>query len=289
MWIALFCAFSFSLAVSFLLLRVGRKIGALDIPDGRRKRHGEATPRIGGLGIACGIAVGAGLFGFFRDREALTLLLPFFLFLAVGLADDFLNLSPLPKGLLESVGLLLWLSLSLGTFSGLAVAWFLLALFLINAYNFMDGADGIAVAYTAPAFLGLSLFFLLSGNVQALILSLLAAAGLLGFLPWNLPRAGLFMGDCGSLSVGFLFTALTLLAARDNAWALLFFLLPAFDALRVVILRLKDGQKPWLGDRRHLHHLLRERGCSAAGLFFLYLSFSLFLSVCTVAARFVSQ
>lgn len=279
---ALFCVFSVSLAVCLLLRSVGKKPAVT--PDGTRFRYRKKPPRFGGVGIASGVAVGAGLFGYFADREAVTLLLPYFFFLAVGLVDDLWRLRPLAKLLLETAGAILYFSLFPSSFSVLGAVELLFLVFFVNAYNFMDGADGIAAAYAVPTLVGLAVVFVFSGNVFALVLSLAAAAGLLGFLPFDLPRAGLYMGDCGSLSVGFLIGALSLIAARDNPFALLFCLFPIADALRVVCVRASKKRKPWEGDRRHLHYLLLSRGVSSAGLFFLYLAMGLITSVVSVAA-----
>ncbi len=279
MWFSLACAFLFSLTVSFLLMRIGRQTAFVDVPDGVLKKHGAPTPRIGGVAVAIGLTVGLLVVGYLGDETVLSYYLPFLFFLAFGLLDDAAGLSPFWKFSFEAAGFLFYLLLSKAPAAPLTFFGLFLGLFLINAFNFTDGADGIATAYALPMLFGLFVCFLFSVSVGELLLSLFCAASLLGFLPFNLPRAKLFLGDSGSLSVGFLLSALSLRAADRTPWVLLMFVLPAIDACRVTVLRIKERRKPWRGDRRHLHHLLFDKGVSPTALFFLYLFLSFSLSV----------
>ena len=130
----------------------------------------------------------------------------------------------------------------------------------VNYYNFMDGINGIAGITGVVSFGLLSFYSFSSGNTSAiLILSICMALGCLGFLPFNIPKARVFMGDVGSILLGFVFAVLVILLSKSllDFVCLASFLFPFYaDELTTELVRLKHGEKLWRPHRRHLYQLL---------------------------------
>ena len=130
--------------------------------------------------------------------------------------------------------------------------WFLL---LTNATNFIDGLDGLAT--TLATICAVTLLFVSSANSQAAtaLLATVFAGAMIGFLPWNLPRAKIFLGDTGSMFLGLMLAVLTVITGGKLATILLVFGLVIIDALYVVAKRLLLGKNPFSSpDQSHIHH-----------------------------------
>ncbi|MCH7494236.1 undecaprenyl/decaprenyl-phosphate alpha-N-acetylglucosaminyl 1-phosphate transferase [bacterium] len=248
----------------------------LDRP-GPRKPHARPTPRWGGTAILVGIAVvwawsaslgGGAALGPPFTAAAIGLLLAW----AVGLADDWFGLRPWPKLLLQlGAGLAVALA-GLGlALTGWPVADAILtALFLAllqNAYNFLDGLDGLLATHTLLVAMAL-VWMALALPGQALVITGLLAGALVvtltGFLPVNLVRGKVFPGDSGShlcgMAVGICLLAGPLASGgRGYLAAALLVALPVGDLLWAVIRRLAKGVHPFTPDSQHLHHLLAAR------------------------------
>ena len=140
---------------------------------------------------------------------------------------------------------------------------FLLTLFIVgtaNYYNFMDGIDGIA-GITGVIGFGLLTFYSYSftENSSISVLSLCLSLCCLGFLPFNFPRARVFMGDAGSILLGFIFAAIVILLSRSvtDFICLSSFLFPFYaDEITTEFRRLRDGEKIWIAHRKHFYQLL---------------------------------
>ncbi|HRK77062.1 MAG: UDP-phosphate N-acetylglucosaminyl 1-phosphate transferase [Hydrogenophilales bacterium 17-64-11] len=253
-WWAAFSAF----AVCWLILAWLRRRTRLpmDYPN-ERSLHETPTPRIGGLGIMAGVGVaavwlaGAGLL-----QAALPAVLAAFALAALSLLDDARGLPVALRFLahfvaavmcLLSLGLTGW-SLLAGT---LAVAW------MTNLYNFMDGSDGLAGGMAAIGFGALALAAW-QGDAPGLALFCAAiAAAALAFLRFNFPPARLFMGDTGSIPLGFLAATLGIVGATGGVWPWLFPLLVfspfIVDASVTIIRRALRGEKVWRAHRSHYY------------------------------------
>jgi UDP-GlcNAc:undecaprenyl-phosphate GlcNAc-1-phosphate transferase len=275
------------------------KLGHLDRP-GERKRHPTPMPMGGGVAIFWAVAVPlAAATGVSRGDGALpgeishqlvrelsagaptvsVLLLCALVLHLGGLWDDHRGLSPgakLAVQLLASAPLVVWFGARvlpewLDPISGslLGLLWLLAT---TNAFNFLDGADGLAGTVGALCGLMFVVAALLSGQaLSALLLSLLTGA-LLGFLCFNFPPATLFMGDGGSMTVGFLlgFGSLRMTyfdpgAAQPAPWWAVFtpvviLAIPLYDLVGVVGIRLRQGRNPLEGDDQHFLHRLARRG-----------------------------
>ncbi|HKX55975.1 MAG TPA: glycosyl transferase family 4, partial [Xanthomonadales bacterium] len=198
--------------------------GMLDLP-GERHSHTVPTPRGGGLGIVLAILLGAWLNPFFPSTPAFWwhCLVPGFVTLAlVGFLDDRFSL-PIILRLLVQLTASLYL-LACGQQSGWAVdtwLWIAATLFLVwmtNLYNFMDGSNGMAAMQAVFAGLVMTILFYQSGDTSSAMLAAILVSACAGFIPWNIGNARVFMGDVGSVSVGFLIAALLLYGVKQQTF-----------------------------------------------------------------------
>jgi UDP-N-acetylmuramyl pentapeptide phosphotransferase/UDP-N-acetylglucosamine-1-phosphate transferase len=243
----------------------------LDHPN-ERSSHTLPTPRGGGLAVTPVVALAwAWLGNQYGDPLALGAALAAFVLLGLSWLDDRKGLPPLPRFLAMALtvggGLaLLWPELLV--FGGLLPLWAdrLVAalgwLWFINLYNFMDGIDGITGVETASLGIGVALVATLAGAVQAIPLALMAAAAGLGFLVWNWHPAKIFLGDSGSVPLGYLLGLLLIMLAASGQLAAAL-ILPAYylaDATITLLWRLKDGEKVWQAHRRHFYQRAVQGG-----------------------------
>ncbi len=302
-------AFAIACPATWAIIRLSRRLGALDtepIP-GQQKMTRRAIPNTGGIAIVLGFALpmvlGVAAVGLAPGvvtgavpalaehiegiaeviPDAAVLLLALLCLHALGLADDRRPLGPMVK-----LGVMLGLSLVVilltdtrllmlldGHVGGawlsivLTVLWFGV---VINAMNFMDNMDGLAGGTAAVA----SAFFLAAALINgqwfiAACLALLLGA-CLGFLVWNFAPAKVFMGDGGSLALGFMLAFLTTRTtyydpASAGGWyavfmPLLVLAVPLYDFASVTLIRISQGKSPFVGDLQHFSHRLHRRGLS---------------------------
>lgn len=272
-----------------LAAQLARRLGVLDRPRGYR-RHAEATPLLGGLGVAAGALVGA--LAFRADEAAGPLLVALGAGTGIvglcGLVDDTRGLSPRHKlawqiAAAAAAGAVLigsgeGLELFLDTIPGLRVPLLLLTalwvVWITNAQNLLDNANGLCAGSAALAAASLCVANVASGEAGVATANAALAGACLGFLPHNWPRARVFLGDTGSLAIGFALAALAVLGVYTRGaeapgvavlTPLVALALPLVDSVSVVVLRLRAGRPPWLGDRRHLSHRLARRGLGERG------------------------
>lgn len=218
-----------------------------------RSLHETPTPRVGGLGIMAGVAVAGVLLA---DASLAPVMLAAFTLAAMSVLDDVRGLPVALRFLahfiaavaaLLALGLSGW-SLLAGT---LAVVW------MTNLYNFMDGADGLAGGMSVIGFGALALAAWLGGEPGLTAFSAAIAAAALAFLRFNFPPAQIFMGDAGSIPLGFLAAALGILGAQQDLWPWLFPLLVfspfIVDASVTLAKRGLRGEKIWQAHRSHYY------------------------------------
>ena len=246
--IAATCAF----ALSPLCCRLAVKIGALDVPKDGRRMHTRATPRVGGLAVFFAFVASLALF-FATERSLVPLLSGGLVIIAAGLLDDVYRISPWQKLFLQIAASAV--AVAFGGWDvpiGMAVLWLV---FLSNAFNLIDGLDGLCARVAIFSAIGL---IALGGSSVIWIL----VGGLVGFLPFNLRPAKTFLGDTGSLFVGFALGVLSLdLVVEGEFLPLLFiFAVPFFDTVIAFLRRVLKGKSPFSPDREHFHHKLVDRG-----------------------------
>jgi UDP-GlcNAc:undecaprenyl-phosphate GlcNAc-1-phosphate transferase len=275
--------------VRFLALQKG----FVDCPQRARKVHQQATPRLGGAAILLSFLAVFCLAGFSvpQLREMLWgnnpilgyILLGSLGIFAIGFLDDLARLAPKTKLIGEFVvaGLVVWGSnlsfteiqfLGLGSVSISASLGFGLATFWIvgmaNAVNLIDGLDGLASGITLVGLVAVSVVGYLGGITSVTWMSTLLIGCLLGFLVYNSRPASIFLGDCGSLTLGYLAGCLTLLASfreggmLDGIFPVLAFALPILDCVFAIFRRTMRGLSPFSPDMEHFHHRLMAKGLS---------------------------
>jgi len=234
---------------------------------GERRSHQVPTPRGGGIGIVVSLLLSLGWLAVVHPAHAAMLLSTatgVALVAGIGWIDDHRPLSPWPRLLVQAVAALLlaWGIHSEGGRAVTLVLAFVAAMALANVWNFMDGIDGLAAS---QALLAAAAYGLLAGPGPVGCLAFGLAAACLGFLPFNLPRARIFLGDVGSGTLGYALAALAawLALGEGNARGVLLLLpLSAFliDASLTLAARAAGGQRWWLPHTEHAYQYWARRG-----------------------------
>lgn len=278
--------------------------GIVDQPGGRRINQ-LPIPRMGGLAIVAGFWLTVLIFAIFQpellnfsgqtilglDRNLFGVLLGSAILASAGAIDDVRGLSPAAKLFAQILAAaciplfgihIQWLAHPLGGTdiqlplwldSLLLIGWIV---GLINVVNWLDGLDGLATGISAIA--GLILFFLslatFVNQPATALLAIVLFGSSLGFLKFNFNPAKIFLGDSGSMFLGFILAILAVISGGKLATAGLVLGLPILDAAWVIIRRSLAGQFPWNADRKHLHHRLLDAGLSQRQTVLLYWIFS---------------
>ena len=301
-----FCAaFVLSAVITPLLARIFGRIGFVDEP--RKERFSQRrVPKGGGVAIFWAIVVpiivGLLLIWYCRANnlrpfwlpQGLDVYLPGILSRAkgavailvgaavlhvLGLIDDRWDVKPLIKLIVQfavAIGLVVFFEVRLLTFlpwhlgAILTVIWIVL---LTNVFNFLDNMDGLSVGTAAIVLIMFIWVGRISQQIFVPTLATVLLGALVGFLLYNFNPARIFMGDCGSLPLGYLVAVVSVLttyynpAVHQSQWystliPLIVLAIPLYDFASVVFLRLRAHQPPWVGDRRHFSHRLIQRGMS---------------------------
>ncbi len=274
-----------SLALTPPIRKWSIRLGLVDRPDHRRKLHKVATPRTGGIAIMVSYAGAYGLLlllplrtaGLIRENfgTVWNLLPAVAIVFCTGLLDDCIDLKPWQK-LLGELAAALWAYIAgvriLGITGHATAPWigFVLTLgWLIlcaNAFNLIDGVDGLATGVAVTATLTILVAGILQRNLTLGLATAPLAGCLLGFLRYNFNPASIFLGDSGSLVLGFLLgaygiiwsqKAATMLGLAAPAMALA---LPLLEVALSIVRRFLRNEPVFLGDRGHIHHRLLDRG-----------------------------
>lgn len=236
---------------------------ALDRPN-LRSLHTMPIPRTGGLGMIVGVAIGWFAAGV---NLPMPLLIGAGLLAALSFADDRHNL---PSGLrfVAHAAAAIWLVMALETHWN-AWTWLILILLIVwmtNLYNFMDGSDGLAGGMALFGFGSYALAAVLQGQADLALASTVIALAALGFLLFNFPPAKVFMGDAGSIPLGFLAAGFGLLGAVRGSWPgwfpLLVFAPFVLDASVTLARRGLRGEKIWHAHKEHYYQRLIRMGWS---------------------------
>ena len=279
-WITIELAFLVALLVCNRMTppvkRFAERIGAMDIPADERRIHDHPIPRMGGLAIIVGFFLAVLLF-MPESTQIYGIVVGAFIIAGMGFVDDIVSLKPMVKFFLQIFAALVCVRfglvidaitwpvsqtyLELGWFSvPVTVLWIVLC---TNAFNLIDGLDGLAAGVTAICsffLLAASLLFLVAEPNAAIILTALIGA-CLGFIPFNFNPAQIFMGDVGSQFLGFILAA-TAILGHFKLQTVLTFALPLADTGFAFFRRLAHGQSPFHADRGHFHHRLLALGLS---------------------------
>jgi UDP-N-acetylmuramyl pentapeptide phosphotransferase/UDP-N-acetylglucosamine-1-phosphate transferase len=287
---ALLCfisAFVVTLIVIPPIISFVRKYRLYDIPDDR-KEHSSPIPTMGGIAVMAGMMMALFLwFPFSSGVEQISFFFSIAVLFGLGILDDCKDLSAKYKFIIQ-IGLASLIALSgirITSFDGLfgitdlpisaQYTFTILAITgITNAFNLIDGIDGLAGGLGFMSLATLGLFLTMSGDSNTALVAFALAGGILAFLYFNFNPAKIFMGDTGSLVLGFVIAVLSVRLIQVNVFAantvlphLPVFVLgivfvPVFDTIRVFALRIWKGNSPFVADKTHIHHLLTNQGFS---------------------------
>lgn len=276
-----------ALGLTPLVVKVALRLEILDRPQGY-KSHAGPVPLLGGLAVASATTIGlAGVSLATGAPPALhvqALVAGAVVILAAGLVDDIRGLAPSYKlvwqlGAAGGAGLALAL---LGVRLDLFLTWARLPMILLtaawvvgitNAMNLSDNMNGLCAGLGGIAALMLAVLNLQNGELGVAAAAAALSGACFGFLPYNWPRAGIFLGDTGSMFIGFLLAALSVMGVYTRGATIpvlavyapfLLLAVPLLDSILVVALRWRIGHPLWIGDRRHISHRLVRRGMQPA-------------------------
>ncbi len=302
-----FAALILSVFITPYFIELLNKIRITDLPDSRRKVHTAPMPLSGGIIIF--MVVVTFLFIFYGDINSVK----FFIFgsviiLALGTYDDLLGAGWLLKFLYQSFAAICLLIFILPKFNSLIFfgielsiipASVLLLFFIIgtiNSFNLLDGLDGLASGIAL--LVSVLLFFLSLNSLNQFLLVLLASfiGCIIGFLKYNAYPARIFLGDSGSLVLGYIVTSAVLLLAVDNntqtldlTFTIILLAVPIADALKVMLQRLFTGRHPFIADKNHIHHIVFSKNITHKTTVFIITLYSVLFAANAIYYRFYSE
>lgn len=287
---ALACGFSIP-----KIILLAKKKRLFDLPDNYRKIHKEVVPNLGGVGIFFSFIIVASIFIKFETFHTWNYLVAASTILfVVGIKDDIISLTPNKKFAAQILAAIITVYVadirlySLHGILGIEVmpGWLSIAfsivgcIFITNAFNLIDGIDGLAGTIGVLCSFALGTCLFLQENYSAAYVSFALMGAIIGFLRYNIAPARIFMGDSGALFIGFTISVLAIIFINSfdpsqnllapfihsPQGALIFALsvlfIPVFDSFRVFVTRIAKGNSPFKADRTHLHHYLLDLGFS---------------------------
>lgn len=288
LWLRIVFAILSAMAVAFAMTppvkSFAQRIGAMDVPRDSRRVHDHPIPRLGGLAIFLGFLTGVLLFADL-DKQMRGILIGCVIIVACGAIDDVVNLKAWIKLLVQIVAALVAVahgviidvfmnpnifsqneSLILGVLSVPVTVLWIVA--ITNSVNLIDGLDGLACGVSAIASVTMFVVALLVSEPSVAVVLAALMGACFGFLPYNKNPAKIFMGDSGSLLLGYVLATVSAVG-MFKFYAVVTFLvpilalaLPLFDTAFAFLRRLLHGQSPMHADRKHLHHRLIDMGLS---------------------------
>ena len=277
-----------ALVVSFLMTPVVKsfayKVGAIDVPKDERRMHHKPIPRLGGLAIFAGFMASILLFVDIRlNPQMQSILLGAVIIVVLGVVDDIMALPAKLKFVIQIAAALIpvlngvsiqalsnpnifspnaywvlnWLSVPV------TVLWIV---GITNAVNLIDGLDGLANGVSAISAATVLVIALICSEAQVAVVMAALVGACVGFLPYNLNPAKMFMGDTGATFLGFILSTMSIqglfkfYAVISFAVPFLILGLPIFDTAFAMIRRMAHGQSPMHADRGHIHHRLIDMG-----------------------------
>ena len=280
LWITFVVAFVLAFLSTPLAIKIAPKIGAMDIPKDNRRMHTKAMPRFGGMAIFIGSMVSMLIFLTFDERIPV-IMIGGVLIYALGIADDLLNLSARFKFLGQFAIAILMYAFDIritfitnffgeGNSQLGSILCFIITVFWIvgitNTVNLIDGLDGLAAGTAAIASLSIAYVAYIHGTYLVAGSMLALAGGALGFLPFNFYPSKIFMGDGGSLYLGFMLGTLSILGTVKSATLVAVIIpvlvlgVPIFDTMFAIFRRVVNKRPIMEADKGHLHHRLMGLG-----------------------------
>lgn len=311
---SIFIAFIINFLIIPIIIRVAHKLKWYDNQNSR-KIHTGFIPRLGGVGIFISLIITCCMVSFIAflnsGKTMPYLIAPRYLYLLagvliihlIGLVDDFISQKPVAKLLVQIIaagcvafgGFIIKeipipyigrVSLGLLAYP-FTILWIIS---ITNAMNLVDGMDGLAGGITVFASLSMGIIALIQGQVTTAIIAFTLFGATSGFLLFNLPPAKIFMGDSGSLLIGFILSILPLMgisAAASFATVVVpvtLLLVPIMDTLAAIVRRISEGRTILSPDREHIHHKLLNMGLSEKKILALIYCVCFYLSIIAITS-----
>lgn len=296
-------AFVISLLASFLLTpsvkKLAFKIGALDKPE-KRKVHTHVMPRLGGLAIYSGFII-AILCTVHINKDVLGIITGGTFIVLLGILDDKYSLPAKVKLLGQIAAALIlcafdikieWLNNPLGGYFYLDLFSVPFTVFWVisftNVVNLIDGLDGLAAGVSGIASITVILVAVQQGFYSVAVITAALAGGIIGFIRYNFNPASIFMGDTGSMFIGYMLAAISIFGAVKSAATIALIVpavalgLPIMDTAFAILRRYTNGRPIFQPDKGHLHHRLLAMGMSQRQAVVLMYAISAALSVAAV-------
>ncbi len=271
--------FCFVAIIMPFIKKLALQIGAVDMPRVRHI-HTKPMPKMGGIGIFLGFLLGYMLFGT-PSVQMNSILIGGFIIILIGLIDDMTELRPLIKfiGQLASACVIVFYGQFLlndvsafGIYLHFGILAYPITIFFIlgciNCINLIDGLDGLSSGISSIYFLTVGIIATMQGHFGLdFLLSFVMLGSTLGFLVHNFHPASIFVGDSGSMFMGFIISVIALLGFKNVTMTsliipLLILAIPILDTLFAIIRRLLKGESPSKADKFHIHHQFLNRNFS---------------------------
>ncbi len=290
-----------ALAVAYVAIMIlasqAERFGFVDHPDGKRKIHKVAKPLVGGIGMIAGVLITMLLFMPFWQNAGL--IIAMLMIVTIGAIDDRHDVSCKSRffvqsaaaasimyfggTVLESFGNLFGLGAIQTGFLAIPITLFCV-IGVINAVNMTDGLDGLAGGTSLVAFSAFGMLAWLNNQPELTYISIAFVGVIVAFLRFNWHPSKLFMGDAGSMSLGFVLAFFAIEVTQKTggivspAAALLVLALPITDTITVMIKRVMKGQSPFHPDKTHLHHVIKAMGFNHQKVVMLIISLTIMSS-----------
>jgi UDP-GlcNAc:undecaprenyl-phosphate GlcNAc-1-phosphate transferase len=285
----IYIAFLIALAVAYIatpfVIKLAKRVGAIDVPKDNRRVHTVPIPRLGGIAIFIGF-MAAVLVTFKMDTRLMSVLAGAAIIVTMGYFDDIKPLPAKVKLLVQIIAAVVVMYggvlvvrvtnpmflifgnpnqyIELGMWSyPLTLVWIV---GVTNAINLIDGLDGLAAGVSTISALAAVAIFV--GQDYIAMLAAILAGATIGFLPYNFNPAKIFMGDTGSLFLGYMLAVLSIMGVLKSTAALSIMVpilaigLPIFDTFMAIVRRALSGKSLMEADKGHLHHKLLDIGLS---------------------------
>lgn len=270
-------SFSIVILISFFLTPVAAKV-CLDLYivawPGNRHIHDQITPRMGGLAIYTAFMIGSAIF-VKGDQQIISILIGGFIITLLGVLDDLMELKAKIKLLFQFIAALVvvfyggismthinipgGIEFGFGALSAIVTILWIIG--ITNAVNLIDGMDGLCAGVSSIMLATFAMISFIQGREDIVLISIILLGSILGFLYHNFHPASSFMGDTGSLFIGFMIASISLLGFKSSAFltlgpAILILAIPILDIFLSIIRRKIKGVAIMSPDKEHLHHTL---------------------------------
>ncbi|MGI6028958.1 MAG: MraY family glycosyltransferase [Candidatus Heteroscillospira sp.] len=301
---AMGAAFVISFASTPVVKAFARKVGAIDVPNEARRVHDHPIPRLGGLAIFLGFLLSVILFADI-DQKIRGILIGSVIIVATGAVDDVISLRATVKLLIQIIvaviavmhGVVIEVIMNFNVFAEaehitlgilgvpMTVLWIVA---VTNAVNLIDGLDGLAVGVSTIASVTMLVVALVVAEPNVAVILACLAGACVGFMPYNLNPAKIFMGDTGALLLGYVLSTMSVVGMFKFYAIVSFFVpvlalaVPIMDTSFAFIRRILRGQSPFTPDRGHFHHRLLDMGMSQKQAVSILYTVSIILGVSAV-------